>query len=514
MPPSADPPSSPRHPSVTSGGNDYRRLFDLSLDLLCVAGLDGFFKKVNPAWTHTLGWSEAELLARPVEDFMHPDDRERTLAARADLAKGIVLRGLENRYLCRDGSYRWLAWQSSVELADGKVFAVARDITDRLEMERERLIISKLESIGILAGGIAHDFNNLLGAMMLNLDMIALSGPISGRQDDNLRQARESVYAAEALTKQLISMAQGGASVRGVVELRLVLQQGLAAALNGASVAVEERFDPELWAVEGDEAQLAQLVRNLVLNARDAMPSGGTVRVAAHNTAIETGDRRSNYVRITVSDTGAGIAPEIMANIFDPYFSTKPRGVRKGMGLGLTISRAIVQKHGGTIGIESNPGEGTTVTVQLPAAHRATAMRPDFPGAPASDRVGTKVLVMDDEPLFREVVAQALRRFGYEVEVAKDGDEALGLYDRAEKAGVGFSAVLLDLTVRDGKGGAETLELLRARDPAVRGLVMTGYTGDEILRDYSKHGFRGALTKPFTAEAAHAELQRVLHSAV
>lgn len=366
-------PSSPEgqrnSPSVPSTDDaDFRRLFDLSLDLLVVASLDGHFIKVNPAWTRTLGWSEAELLARPIEDFMHPEDRERTLAARAELAKGVVLRGLENRYLCKDGSYRWLSWQSSVELGERKVFAVARDITERLELERERLIISKLESIGVLAAGIAHDFNNLLGALMLNLDLIAVSGSLDTAQDVNLRRARESVYAAEALAKQLISLAQGGTAVRRPVMLQALIEQAIAAALNGTNIKVELSFAANVWPIDGDEAQLRQLIGNLVLNAREAMDSGGTLRVRIDNLPAETGAHGANHVRITVADSGSGIASEIMANIFDPYFSTKQRGVQKGMGLGLTVSRAIVQKHGGTITVESTVGKGTVVTVQLPAA--------------------------------------------------------------------------------------------------------------------------------------------------
>lgn len=357
---------SPQAPEI-----DYQRLFDLSLDLVCVAGLDGYFKRVNPSWTRTLGWSQAELLARPVADFMHPEDRDRTLLARAGLAKGMPVRGLENRYLCKDGSFRWLSWQSSIELGSQRVYAVARDITERRQRDQEHLVFTKLECTGLMAGGIAHDFNNLLGGLLLGLDMVPVCGPLNEEQHLYWQRARDSVMAATSLTRQLIIFANADRSERQVVALDALLLQAVDAALLGSSIRCELRLEPTLWNVEVDEGQVSQVISGIVLNAREAMGASGSIRLEAENVLLPSASGESaaptKFVRVRVIDSGAGIPPEILPKVFDPYFSTKQRGSRKGMGLGLTICRSVIQKHGGTIGIDSTPGRGTVVTFELPA---------------------------------------------------------------------------------------------------------------------------------------------------
>ena len=350
----------------------YRRLFEQSLDLLCIAGLDGYFKKVNPAWTRVLGWSETELLARPVADFMHPDDRERTLRARDGLAKGVPVRRLENRYLCKDGSYRWLAWQSSIGPAATAVFAVARDITERRQLDHEQLVMSTLESTGILAGGIAHDFNNLLAGLSLALEMVGLEGTTDREREEYLQRARETIQGGRALTERLLAFAGGGELPRRVIALKDLLQTSADLALMGSAYTCECVVAADLWPVEVDELQISLVIRNLVLNAREAGPDRNGIRLEADNVVLKSeSDAKfpsGDYVRIRVTDRGAGVPAEILPKVFDPYFSTKERGTQKGMGLGLTICRTVLRRHGGTIAIDSRPGAGTTVTCHLPAA--------------------------------------------------------------------------------------------------------------------------------------------------
>jgi PAS domain S-box-containing protein len=371
---------------LTQAESDCSRLFNLSLDLLCIAGLDGYFKQVNPSWTRVLGWSQEELLSRPVAEFMHPDDRERTLQARANLAKGIPVRGLENRYLCKDGSHRWLAWQSSIEPGAQTVFAVARDITEQRRSHHEHLVLGKLESTRILAGGIAHDFNNLLATLLLNLEMISMCGATNDQQEKLLRQSLETVHAARVLTQQFNTFAQSEVSgPRITLDLKMLLQQSLDLALRGSTLRGESRLAPDLWPAEVDEAQIGLVIRNLVLNAKEAMPAGGIVRLQAENLQLghlpglelPPGD----YLRISVTDEGIGIPAHALPQVFDPYFSTKQRGAQKGMGLGLTICHAVIQKHGGGIIIDSQPGSGTTVQCHLPAAKTA-GKKPSSPPWP------------------------------------------------------------------------------------------------------------------------------------
>jgi two-component system, cell cycle sensor histidine kinase and response regulator CckA len=373
--------TSPERGDAPRGGGplepDYRRLFDLTLDLLCVAGIDGYFKRVNPSWTRVLGWSEHELLSRPIADFMHPEDRARTLEARARLRRGILVQGLENRYLCKDGSFRWLAWQSAIDSSGTTVYAVARDITERRKQEQDHLAFSKLECTGILAGGIAHDFNNLLATVRLTLDMVGLSGELNEPQKACVRQAVDAVESAKALTQQLITFAQGGTPARQTLDLRSLLYQSVELALAESPVRAECLFAPDLWLVEVDKTQIGEVIYGLVSNARESAPVSGTVRIEAENVVLGPAQGielpPGDYVRIGVIDDGAGIAPEIMAKVFDPYFSTKQRGARKGMGMGLTVCRSIIQKHGGLIRIEPAPTRGTKVICYLPAKRTASS---------------------------------------------------------------------------------------------------------------------------------------------
>jgi PAS domain S-box-containing protein len=351
--------------------SDYDRLFRLSLDFICVAGLDGYFRRVNPTWSRVLGWSEAELLSRPVSDFMHPEDRERTLQARENLARGTPLRHFENRYRCKDGSFRWLSWQSVAEPGAGLVFAIARDVTEQREMDRERVLMNKLESIGIFAGGVAHDFNNLLAGLLLNVEMVPLCGPLTPAQDEHLEQARRAVLTAKDLTQQLLTFASADVAARRIQPIGELVRSSTELVLRHSPVRGDCEIDPDLWPVPANGTQLAQVLRGLILNAREASAPGGRVRVRAENTGRETppppGLPAGNYVRVTITDEGAGIPEHVLPKVFDPYFSTKDRGAQKGMGLGLTLCRALISRHGGTIALTSRPGHGTTVVFHLPA---------------------------------------------------------------------------------------------------------------------------------------------------
>lgn len=366
-------PPGPSATAAPAGGlTDFDRLFQLSLDLMCIAGLDGYFRRVNPSWTRVLGWSEEELLARPVHEIMHPEDRERTLAARAGLARGVPVRGLENRYRCKDGSYRWLSWQSITEPGQSLVFGVARDITEQRQLEHERLVLGKLESAGLLAGGMAHDYNNLLSALLLNVQMVGLSGPVNATQKQLLRQAQDTIGAATALTRQLLTFAGTDMSTRHPLRLETVVGTAVEFTLRDTALRRTVAIEPQLRAVRGNETQLTQVFRGLLLNAREAVGADGTIRVRVENfTAahvpllpkLPAGD----YVRVVIADDGPGIPADVLPKVFDPYFSTKERGAQKGMGLGLTVCRVVLERHGGGIALESLPGRGTEVLCYLPA---------------------------------------------------------------------------------------------------------------------------------------------------
>ncbi len=393
------------------------------------------------------------------------------------------------------------------------LIGIARDIAERRQAEQDRLILGKLESTGILAGGIAHDFNNLLTAMLLNVQGARHAGFEPAEVDRCFRETERCVFAAQALTQQLLAFARGGAANWQLIVLRSVIEDAVPVTLSGSNVRGHLTIAPNLWVVNADPAQIGQLIRNLVLNAREAMPGGGEVAVTVENktlTARQVGSLPAgDYVHITVVDHGPGIPADVLPKIFDPYFSTKTRGAQKGMGLGLTICHSIVKRHGGAILGESSVGVGSTFHVYLPACAREMAKAEVAPPPNVAKRAG-RVLVMDDEPMIRTAFKHVLAHLGFEAEVVADGSEALERYSAASAAGKGFDAVMLDLTVRGEMGGIETMRALRERDPAVCGIVMSGYNGDQVMRSYTEHGFKAALAKPCTESAVQTALQQAL----
>ncbi len=501
-----------------SGSTDRIHLFTLSLDLLCVAGLNGYFKQVNPSWTRVLGWTEEELLSRPVESFVHPEDRDRTLKARASLKQGNPLRGFENRYLCKDGAYRWLSWQCTIQEGAEVVFGVARDITERRQSDLEKLVMSKLESAGTLASGIAHDFNNILTGLQLNLDMLELTGPLNPRQLQHLSQAQSGVLAARALTQQLVSFScRGTPSGRQTIALHDLLRQTFDLALVGTNILGDCRIASGLWSAEVNADEITQVIRSLVLNARDAMSSGGTLLLQANNVTLnaEYGPEypSGDYVRISLTDEGTGISNEDLPRIFDPYFSTKKRGKQKGMGLGLSICRAILQKHGGMITIDPAAATpGTTVVCYLPAVINQAGVLESVVVERSNLACSGRILVMDDEPAVLEIMSQTLSQLGYKVRLARNGEEAIDHFEQARRDGLAYDLILLDLTIRGGLGGLEVIQRLRSQGREVPAVLMTGYDSEKAVAEYLNHGFLAVLAKPFNLESLRALLDDFMPS--
>jgi len=287
--------------------------------------------------------------------------------------------------------------------------------------------------------------------------------------------------------------------------------------LAGSNVTPRFNLDEDLHPVECDEVQIQRAVMNLILNAKEAMPHGGTVEVEAANETIGSGEipalKAGEYIRLSVSDHGAGISPENLSRIFDPYFSTKMRGVQKGMGMGLTMTYSIIRKHGGHISVESRQGAGTTFHVYLPALPAASP-GPEAPpegGRVREPVVGKgRILIMDDEEMFRRIGFQILTFMGYEVETAEDGREAVERFRAAKKTGEAFDAAIFDLTVRGGMGGKEAVEKLMELDPDARVVVSSGYSDDPVMADYEKYGFCAAISKPYEM----ADLEEALHKAL
>ncbi|HPG40633.1 MAG TPA: response regulator [bacterium] len=386
---------------------------------------------------------------------------------------------------------------------------ILRDLTERRKVEDEIQKSQKLESIGILAGGIAHDFNNRLSVILGNAQLARMSLDNKGNIDKYLRNIEKGAMLATTLTQQLLTFSRGGEPVKRINSLKDILRESVELSLSGSKTKCEFELQDDLWAVEVDEGQIVQVINNLVINADQAMARGGNITVRAANipesrkmphAALPTG----NYVQVSIQDHGIGIAPENIEKIFDPYFTTK----QKGSGLGLSVAYSIIKKHSGLIHAESRLGEGATFIFYLPAL-------PDYqlPGAENNEemfRGKGRILIMDDEDAVLSVLENFLTVSGYEVELAKDGADAINLYEQALSAGNPFRVVIMDLTVPGGIGGKEAISKLREIDPNVKAIVASGYSNDPVMANYKDYGFSGILGKPFKIK----ELSRVLHEAL
>ena len=494
----------------------YRELFEKAPVGVYRSSPDGYFLAANPALATMLGYATPQ-------ELMDIDTSNKgaplyvSAGRRADFLANIAgsghLESFESEVRRKDGSTIWISENvRQVRDAGGRILyheGFVSDITPRRQLEGEMLRASKLEAVGILAGGIAHDFNNILTVVLGNITLAEMDSGAQGAVVEMLRDAKRATLRARDLTQQLLTFAKGGSPVRSAVNLAELLSESAGFALHGAKVRGEFSFAPDLWSADADKGQIGQVVQNLVINSVQAMPEGGIVRVGAVNMAVppEVAPPQlapGRYVRISVSDTGVGIAPEHLANIFDPYFTTK----QQGSGLGLATVYSIAKKHRGHIEVESRLGRGTTFHLWLPAASAEEVAANNRPALPA--KMKARVLFMDDEPAIRNMAGMFLGRLGIDFELAADGAAAVMRYKAAQTAGLPFDLVITDLTVPGGMGGREAMEQLVAFDPKVRAIVSSGYSRDPVLANYKAHGFCGILPKPYSLDQLQEALREVI----
>ena len=633
-------------PESDGPADEFVKIFEMSLDMICVADIQTYrFIRVNPAFTRILGYSEKELLEKPVTAYVYPEDIEATRQVIAkQMEAGIRVVNFENRYLCKNGQYRWLSWVSQPVPEKGITYAIARDITDyktvqdrqariqqelvkrnrfietildylpiglgvnlmdtgevtylnrkfeeiygwsmadfptvadffdkvfpdpehrknieeritgdmnsedprRMEWEdleietktgekrivygkniplaEQNLMIStvqdftekkkleaqvqqarKMEAIGTLAGGIAHDFNNFLGIIIGNISHAMSLCEENRELTEILSDVQEGAVRARHLTQQLLTFARGGAPVKETHNINHLLEESARFVTRGAKAKCNFELAQDLWPVDVDSGQISQVVSNLVINADQAMPMGGTITIRSRN--VEINDTESlhlaagRYIRISIADTGIGIPEQHLTSVFDPYFSTK----HKGSGLGLATVYSIVNKHGGHIGAQSRSGTGTQFDIHLPASQKKVAL-PEERKIPIHQGSG-RILVMDDQEPIIKMVERILDRLGYTTISCLDGKDAIHLYRQANEEGSPFDLVVLDLTVPGGMGGAEVIPELLKIDPEARAIASSGYSNDPVMADYAAYGFSGVIPKPYTKQQMAELLNRVL----
>jgi signal transduction histidine kinase/ActR/RegA family two-component response regulator len=389
---------------------------------------------------------------------------------------------------------------------------VLRDVSDVARIEHERAKAARLESLGVLAGGLAHDFNNILMGIVGNLSLAqSMVRPDDAALSVRLTSAAAACSRARGVTNQLLTFSKGGAPVKTTASVDELVTECTRFALSGSPVAARFDISHGLWPADVDTVQIGQVVQNLVLNAMQAMPRGGSIDVSLQNVELaldslpaQTALSPGKYVCLIIQDTGTGISPEHLGRIFDPYFTTK----EKGSGLGLAISYSIVRAHGGAIGVESQLGIGTRFSIYLPASTRRVKEAAPARVESSRGRSG-RVLLMDDEPLVAEVAQEMLESLGYATQVSVSGTDAIAQFRDAESLGEPFDAVILDLTVPGGMGGSEALPHIKDIRPDVPVLVTSGYADDSVLARYRDYGFDGVLPKPF----AIPELRKALQDA-
>jgi PAS domain S-box-containing protein len=434
---------------------------------------------------------------------VHPADRDRVRNALSRTLEHDAPYEPEYRVVWPDGTIRSVTARGRLVRDDQgrpvRINGILWDITEKRLLEEERLKIQKLESVGTLAGGIAHDFNNLLQGVFGYISMAKLTFDQKEKSIAMLEQAEKALHQSVNLTSQLLTFSKGGKPLKKVLSLRPVIESSVKFAMSGSRIDHELAIADDLRPVEADEGQISQVIQNIVLNADQAMPLGGTIVITARNS-----DDREGFVEISIRDSGAGIPAEYLAKIFDPYFTTK----EKGSGLGLATSYSIIKNHDGAISVSSELGTGSTFTIYLPATEHDV----EDAVSPAVPRIARKgrILVMDDEELVRKVVYELLTGLGHDVELAGHGEESVEKYRQAKEAGRPFDAVILDLTIRGGMGGAETMRKLQEIDPGVKAIVSSGYSDDTVVSNYPDHGFAAFLKKPYDLTGLQATLNELL----
>ena len=470
---------------------------------------------INRMAEEITGWSSTDAVGNRLERVL----RLHEPAPAGDLGRRLELPGpnapdifeevRSADLVARRGDRRLVELSGSPILQAGESYTgqvlVFRDVTQKRKIESELARGQKLEALGLLAGGIAHDFNNLLTVLLGSLSLLGMGRKVSERTARHLADAENAVLRARDLTQQLLTFSRGGAPVRKAGSISEVIRDSASFVTSGSKVRCDIDLPADLWVVDIDAGQMSQVVNNLLINAIQAMPDGGTVRIVGRNTRTPSPSLPAGkYIAIDVIDQGVGIPQQHQSRVFDPYFSTK----QEGRGLGLASAYSIAKQHEGLLTVESQLGEGTVFSLYLPASKaqlvtEAVDLGTDIGG-------GGRILIMDDEDAVRHVTGSIIEQLGFQATYAVDGQDAIDRYRQALDVEEPYAAVIMDLTIPGGMGGQEAIERLRALDPSVRAVVMSGYSNDPVLANYRDYGFQARIGKPFAADDLARVLSEVL----
>ncbi len=497
----------------------YREIFSRSDDALAFIDMHHFYKVVNDKYLRLFNKTSEDVIDFTVsevigESLFYTFERFHQQCILNDEVVSL------NQWVETPSGYYYLSISYTPYHDDAGVIvgvAVAiRDITEQKKAEDEYFKSSKLESVGVLAGGIAHDFNNLLGGILGNIEMAMRSLDDPEKVMRFLQTSHKAGGRAADLTQQLLTFSKGGEPVKEHVSVAGLLQDTMEFCLHGSSI--QRHFDcaTDIWNIYADSGQISQVVQNIVINAKQAMPEGGDIFVSCENVSRFSPElhllARNNcdFVKIQIRDSGKGMSEAVQNSIFDPYFTTR----EKGSGLGLALSYSIISKHDGFISVESTPGIGSCFTIYIPAStHPVIELDGEEVVIMKSDH-SLRVMVMDDDEMIREIAEAMLEELGYQVVHAVNGEEALQQYQQSkDKPEDKIDLIIMDLTILGGMGGKETIKAILAIDPDVLAIVSSGYSNDPVMANYLEYGFKAAVSKPYNIDELGMAIQHCLQAA-
>jgi PAS domain S-box-containing protein len=464
---------------------------------------------VNPAEAKMHGYEVEEVIGKDARIFA-PQDYWRPMTFDEIHEMGIWKRESIN---IRKNGETFPVELTSIAVKDASgspigIIIASEDITERKRSEKELIRAEKLESLSVLASGIAHDFNNMLTIILTSIALAKHYAKENVKASLKLQETEKEILLAKELTNQLLTFSKGGAPVKKLASISELLHDVTSFSLKGSDHLCEFHIADDLWAAEIDSGQVSQVISNIVINAKQSMPERGVIKVSADNIAVDKENNLpipdGNYVKISIQDQGTGIPEEHIRKIFDPFFTTKEGGT----GLGLSTSYSIIKNHQGYINVESDMGVGTTFDIYLPASTEQQVIYDAI--IEKHVRMHWRLLLMEDDVKIRENVTELLTTVGYDVETAREGNEAIQLYKNALQSHRPFHAVIMDLTISGGRGAIECISELTTIDPDIKAILMSGYTSSPEMAQFKEYGFKGVIYKPFNIEEVDKTLQEIL----
>jgi PAS domain S-box-containing protein len=496
----------------------YRTLIENSSDAVLIIDTNGYFSLVNKKFCEISGYSLEEVEGTHFSKLVHPEDLNLVMERNIKRLKGDndIPNNYEFRIIGKKGEVKYIDFSVSSIKKGNEIVGIqgtARDITDRKKLEEQLLQSQKMESIGRLSGGIAHDFNNLLAAILPNAELIKMQTPPATMLYQCADAIKQAAERASELVKQFLSFSRQGKYKLVTFNPNKLIKETikLLERTIGKDINIETDLEENLSGIDADETQIEQIILNLAVNARDAMPNGGKIVFSTRNVYLDENFCKTRvdlkpgyYVCISVRDTGTGIKKEFMDKIFDPFFTTKE--VSKGTGLGLSVVYGIVKNHNGHVGVYSEVGKGTEFKIYLPVSEKAEVVEKPRQEEVIAGVGNETILVVDDEPVVLDVASSILKTLDYKVMVARDGLEAVEIYQSKYES---IDLILLDMMM-PRLDGRETFKRLKEINPKVRVLLSSGYSQDDRIQQALKEGVAGFIRKPYSIAELSKSVREVL----